>query len=121
MINGKGRRLPGKVDGKMLRIRLGLGMALAASALLVAGCYMPAPAPHAVLQVPASGSYVLDGVGVLPGDLAGALSARQAQAPSLVLEIHVSPQAGAASVSAAVSAAKQAHVRVAFAGGSSPQ
>jgi hypothetical protein len=99
-------------------IRSAPGWALAAALTLVAGCYVPAPAAHAVLQIPAAGDYVLDGVAVEPAGLPGALEARHAQAPSLLLEIHASPQASSASINAAVSAARRAHVRVAFAAGS---
>ena len=96
-------------------LRFRLAWALAASAALVAGCYVPAPASHAVLQVPASGTYMLDGAAVEAADLPRVLTARQAQAPSLVLEIHASPQASSASIQSAVSAASLARVRVAFA------
>lgn len=96
-------------------LRSRLAWALAAPAALIAGCYVPAPASHAVLQVPASGAYLLDGAAVDAADLTRVLTARQAQAPSLVLEIHASPQASSASVQSAVSAAKLARVRVAFA------
>jgi biopolymer transport protein ExbD len=99
----------------MLLLRSRPAWALAASAVLVAGCYVPAPASHAVLQVPASGTYMLDGTAVEAADLPRVLTARQAQAPSLVLEIHASPQASSASIQSAVSAARLARVRVAFA------
>jgi hypothetical protein len=69
-----------------------------------------------VLQVPAAGAYVLDGVAVEPSDLPRVLTARQVQAPSLLLEIHASAQASSASINSAVGAARLAHVRVAFAG-----
>lgn len=99
----------------MPSLRSRLAWVLAACAALIAGCYMPAPASHAVLQVPASGAYVLDGTAIDAPDLQRVLTERQTQAPSLVLEIHASPQASSASIQSAVSAARLAHVRVAFA------
>lgn len=99
----------------MPSLRSRLAWALATCAALLAGCYVPAPASHAVLQVPASGAYVLDGATIDAADLPRVLTARQAQAPTLVLEIHASPQASSAAIQSAVSAARLARVRVAFA------
>lgn len=101
----------------MRRIRSCLGLVLTATSAVLAGCYVPTPTTHAVLQVPAVGSYVLDGVVVEPTDLARVLAARQAQAPLLLLEIHASAQASSTSINTAVEAAKKAHLRIAFAGG----
>jgi hypothetical protein len=60
---------------------------------------------------------MLDGAIIDPTDLPRVLSVRQAQVPALLLEIHASPQASSASINSAVTAAKLAHVRVAFSSG----
>jgi len=95
--------------------RFALAVMLAASSVLLIGCYVPAPVTHAVLRVSAAGAYALDGVDVAADGLPDALAHRHAVAPTLLVEIDASPQANANAVTAALKAAKSAHVRVAFA------
>jgi biopolymer transport protein ExbD len=92
----------------------GLRRAALVLALPLAGCYMPPPAPHAVVHVSAQGAYTLDGNPVAPAALEAAVAAKAASAPKLVVEIHASPAADAALVKAAVQAIERAHARVAF-------
>ena len=78
--------------------------------------YLDTPVRKAVdEQAGADPKSSFDGTAIDAPDLQRALTERQAQAPSLVLEIHASPQASSASIQSAVSAARLAHVRVAFA------
>ena len=95
--------------------RFSLVFALAACSGLVVGCYVPAPVTHVVLKVSAAGTYALDGVEVTADSLPDALSARHAVVRTLLVEIDPSPQASATAITAAIKAAKSAHVRVAFA------
>jgi biopolymer transport protein ExbD len=88
--------------------------ALAASTALSA-CYVPQPASHARLDVSSSGAFVLNGQALAANQLEGALQARQAQAPSLVVEIKISPESPMTAVRFAVTAVRSAHARVAFA------
>ncbi len=101
------------IEGHVLTRRL--RRAALMLALPLAGCYMPPPAPHAVVHVSAQGEYTLDGKPVAPGELEAAVAARAASAPKLVVEIHASPEADVAVVEEAVQAIRRAHARVAFA------
>jgi len=98
--------------------RFSLVVVLAACSGLAVGCYVPAPVTHVVLQVSAAGTYALDGVMVTANGLPEALSARHAVGHAILVEIDASPQADVTAVTAALKAAKTAHVRVAF--GSKP-
>ena len=95
--------------------RLCLTLTLAAALAGLAGCYVPAPAAHAVLEVSTSGGYVLDGRAVALAGLPAALAAAKAKSTALVVEIHASSQVSVDAINAAVHAAAQAHARVAFA------
>lgn len=95
--------------------RLRLIVTFAASLAGLAGCYVPAPAAHAVLEVSTSGGYVLDGRAVALPELPAALAAATAKSTALVVEIHASSHASVDAINAAVHAAALAHARVAFA------
>ena len=90
-------------------------LAIATGSALLCGCYVPDPVPHAVLQVSAAGTYLLDGSAIAAADLPAALARRQARTPELLVEISASPQASLASVRKAMHDTQQARLRVAFA------
>ncbi len=93
----------------------GLSALLLACLVALGGCYMPRPAGRVLLQVSANGSYVLAGKPVAAADLQAALQAEQATAPTSLIEIQVSPQAGAGAFQQAVRTARAVHARIAFA------
>ena len=94
--------------------RLTLSLTVGTLAALLSGCIVPEPVAHVVLRISASGAYELDGKVFAPDQLAGAVLASEAVAPSMILEIRASPDAGVESVRQAVKAAKSAHARIAF-------
>lgn len=83
---------------------------------VLGGCYVPAPVPHALLEVSAAGAYVLEGQPVDAAALAAGLAARKAADPKLVVEIKVAPGAPMSAVDAAVARVESAQARVAFVG-----
>ncbi|WP_132647540.1 hypothetical protein [Rubrivivax gelatinosus] len=93
-----------------------LRLAAAGLLALLGGCYVPAPVPHALLEVSATGTYVLEGQAVDDAALAAGLSARRAAEPKLVVEIKVAPGAPMSAVDAAVAKIEAAQARVAFVG-----
>lgn len=92
--------------------KTGLLLALAASLALLGGC--PSPTIHAILEVSENGIFMLDGKPVAENALPALLESRQAQSPSLLLEIHASPQVGMNHIQRAIAAARLAHIRLAF-------
>jgi len=82
---------------------------------LLSACFVPASVVHATLRISPSGAYELDGRALAPAQLAAAIAARQAGAPSLVIEVQASPAADMAAVRAALQSVRSAHARVAFA------
>jgi hypothetical protein len=95
--------------------RLRLSLTLAAMLVGLAGCYVPAPAAHVVLEVSTSGGYVLDGHALTAVELPAALAAASARSSALVVEIHAPSQVSVDAINTAVHAVRLAHARVAFA------
>ncbi|MBK1615040.1 hypothetical protein CKO44_16345 [Rubrivivax gelatinosus] len=92
-------------------------LAPAAAALLaLAGCYVPAPVSHALLEVAADGSYRFEGQPVEAAALQPSVQALRAAGRPLVVEIKVEPGAAMTRVDAAVQAIEAAQARVAFVG-----
>lgn len=86
------------------------------AAVILFGCYVPAPADHVVLTVPTSGGFVLAGEPVALDRLQPAIAARRAQAPRLVVEIRAVPEVPMPRIHEAVKAIEAAQARVSFAG-----
>jgi biopolymer transport protein ExbD len=104
-----------------MRWNIAMPVLATALALPIGACYLPSPVAHAVVSVAADGSYTLDGRPVAADELAAAISAKHPSASDLVVEIHASPSASAASLNTAEKAIRLAHGRVAFAGEDAPR
>lgn len=87
---------------------------LAAPAFVLAGCGLPRPDTHALLQVSAAGQFALDGRPVRADALTGAFGALRVPGTELLVEISASPHADIHAVQAAVRDSRLAHAEVAF-------
>jgi len=85
-------------------------------AALLAGCDRAPPHPiaHAQLHIAADGQLLLDQQSVALDDLTATLARRTHDQPTLMVEIHASPQVDMAQVRAVSQAIEAAHARLSF-------
>lgn len=109
---------PAAADG-VFRMTVSRSMSRLVAAGLIAvlgGCYVPAPVPHALLEVSVDGAYKLEGQPVDTRSLAAAVAEHKAPGSPLVVEIKVAPGAPMSAVDTAVAKIEAAQARVAFVG-----